>query len=78
MWLLIALIQDKQSFYDLLIYLLQVAGSMKRDPGLVEIFIDKKTNTVRNEGEVYTFPLLGDTLARIARLVRTKGTPWPG
>ena len=46
---------------------------MKRDPGLVEIFIDKKTNTVRNEGEVYTFPLLGDTLARIARLVRNKG-----
>jgi hypothetical protein len=40
---------------------------MKRDPGLVEMFIDKKTKTVRNEGEVYTFPLLGDTLTRIAR-----------
>jgi hypothetical protein len=40
---------------------------MLRDPGLVEIFIDKRTNTVRNEGEVYTFPLLGDTLTRIAR-----------
>ena len=46
---------------------LKVAGSMKRDPGLVEMFIDKKTKTARNEGEVYTFPLLGDTLTRIAR-----------
>ena len=40
---------------------------MKRDPGLVDIFIDKMTGTVRKEGEVYTFPLLGDTLSRIAR-----------
>jgi hypothetical protein len=40
---------------------------MKRDPGLMEMFIDKNTKTVRNEGEVYTFPLLGDTLTSIAR-----------
>lgn len=45
----------------------KVASSMRRDPGLVDVFIDKRTNTVRNEGEVYTFPLLGDTLTRIAR-----------
>ncbi|XP_023345665.1 glutathione hydrolase 1 proenzyme isoform X2 [Eurytemora carolleeae] len=44
----------------------KVKGSMKRDPGLVDIFFSKKTGDIRKEGEVYTFPLLGRTLERIA------------
>jgi len=45
----------------------KVKGSLKRDPGLTSMFIDQKTGTVRKEGEVYTFPLLGATLKKIAR-----------
>ena len=38
---------------------------IKRDPGLREIFIDPSTGDVWKEGDSYTSPALGRTLARL-------------
>jgi len=39
---------------------------IKKDPGLKSVFINSKTGEVYKEGDVYTHPMLGNTLKKIA------------